>query len=73
MKQVPKVPVILTSFNHEKYIRQAIDGALNQSFTDFELNIRDDASADGSWEVINSYSDPRIKAFRNDVSKRVAS
>jgi glycosyltransferase involved in cell wall biosynthesis len=67
---MPKVSVILTSFNHEKYIREAIDSVLDQSFTDFELNIWDDASADGSWAAINSYSDPRIKAIRNTVSKR---
>jgi glycosyltransferase involved in cell wall biosynthesis len=65
-----KVFVILTSFNHEKYIREAIDSVLNQTFTDYELIIWDDASADGSWAVINSYSDPRIKVFRNEISKR---
>lgn len=65
-----KVSVILTSFNHEKYIREAIDSVLKQTYTDFELIIWDDASADKSWEIINSYADPRIKAFRNDVSKR---
>lgn len=67
---MPKVSVILTSFNHEKYLREAIDSALNQTFTDFELIIWDDASADGSWSVISSYSDSRIKAFRNESTKR---
>lgn len=67
---MPKVSVILTTFNHEKYLREAIDSALNQTFTDFELIIWDDASADGSWAVINSYSDSRIKAFRNEATKR---
>ncbi len=67
---MPKVSVILTSFNHEKYLHEAIDSVLDQTFTDFELIIWDDASADGSWAVINSYSDPRVKAFRNEVSKR---
>ena len=67
---MPKVTIILTSFNHEWFIREAIDSVLNQTFTDFELIIWDDASTDGSWEVINSYSDSRIKAFRNEVSKR---
>lgn len=67
---MPKISVILTSFNHEKFIREAIDSVLNQTFTDFELIIWDDASTDGSWEVINSYSDSRIMAFRNQVTKR---
>lgn len=67
---MPKVSVILTSFNHAKYLREAIDSALNQTFTDFELIIWDDASSDDSWEIIQSYEDPRIKAFRNDVQRR---
>ncbi len=67
---IPKVSIILTSFNHEKYIQEAIDSVLNQTFTDFELIIWDDASTDNSWYLINQYSDSRIKAFRNEVSRR---
>ncbi len=70
MKDKPLVSVILTSFNHEKYLREAIDSVLNQTFKDFELIIWDDASSDNSWRVINEYDDPRIKAFRNEVRKR---
>jgi glycosyltransferase involved in cell wall biosynthesis len=67
---MPKVSVILTSYNHEKFVREAIESVLSQTFNDFELIIWDDASADGSWTVINSYSDSRIKAFRNEITKR---
>jgi glycosyltransferase involved in cell wall biosynthesis len=67
---MPKVSVILTSFNHEKYIQETIDSSLNQTFTDFELIIWDDASSDNSWDLINQYSNPRIKAFRNEERKR---
>ena len=70
MKDNPLVSVILTSFNHEKYLREAIDSVLNQTFTDFELIIWDDASSDNSWDVINEYTDHRIKAFRNEARKR---
>jgi glycosyltransferase involved in cell wall biosynthesis len=66
---VPTVSVILTSFNHEKYIREAIESVLNQVFTDFELIIWDDCSSDNSWHIISQYSDPRIKTFRNEVTK----
>ncbi len=68
--RMPKVSVLLTSFNHGKYLRAAIDSVLNQSFGNFELVIWDDASTDDSWAVINSYSDRRIKAFRNEENKR---
>ena len=66
---MPTISVILTSFNHAKYICEAIESTLNQTFTDFELIILDDCSFDNSWDLINQYSDPRIKAFRNEVNK----
>lgn len=67
---MPKVSVILTSYNHEKYLHEAIDSVLNQTFTDFEFIIWDDCSSDKSWEIINSYNDARIKAFRNKTNQR---
>jgi len=67
---IPKVSVILTSFNHAKYLREAIDSTLSQTYENFELIIWDDASTDESWEIIQSYKDSRIKAFRNEKQKR---
>ncbi len=67
---MPKVSVILTSFNHEKFLREAINSVLNQTYQDFELIIWDDASSDNSWHLIKQYADTRIKAFRNDTRKR---
>lgn len=67
---MPKVSIVLTSYNHEKYLQEAIESALNQTFIDFELIIRDDASSDNSWHVIEQYTDPRIKAFRNEKQER---
>lgn len=61
----PKVTVLLSSFNHEHYLRESIDSVLNQSFSDFELIIIDDASSDGSWNIIQSYTDPRIRAIQH--------
>ena len=62
---MPTVSVILTSYNHEKYLRSSIDSVLAQTYTDFELVIVDDASADRSWEIIESYDDPRIVKVRH--------
>lgn len=70
MAETSKVTVILTSYNHAKYLREAIDSVLNQTYSDFELIIWDDASTDESWEIVNSYSDPRIRAFRNETNQR---
>src|SRR5215510_8500706 len=70
MAETSKVTVIFTSYNHAKYLRDAIDSVLNQTYSDFELIIWDDASTDESWEIIESYSDPRIRAFKNETNLR---
>lgn len=66
---MPQVTVILTSYNHAKYLREAIESVLHQTFSDFELIIGDDASTDESWDIIQSYSDPRIRAYRHETHR----
>src|SRR5918996_735994 len=70
MTEGARVSVILTSYNHAKYLKEAIDSVLNQTFKDFELIIWDDASTDDSWQIITNYSDIRIKSFRNEMQRR---
>ena len=65
----PKVSVILTSYNHEKYIAEAIESVLNQTYADFELLIADDGSSDNSREVIKKFSDTRIKLFLHEENR----
>ena len=60
---MPKVSVLLTSYNHGDYIGESIESILNQTFKDFELVILDDASTDNSVEVIKKYKDKRIKTI----------
>ncbi len=59
----PTVSVIIPSYNHAPYIARAIQSVLDQTYTDFELLISDDASTDGSADVIRSFDDERITAF----------
>lgn len=65
---MPKVSVLLPAYNTKaEYLREAIDSILAQTFTDFELLILDDCSTDPAVaEVVSSYSDGRIKFFRNE-------
>ncbi|QLQ30396.1 MAG: glycosyltransferase family 2 protein [Candidatus Thiothrix singaporensis] len=49
-----KVSVVLPVYNHARWVKQAIDSVLAQSFPAFECIIIDDASQDASWEVIQS-------------------
>lgn len=65
-----KVSVILTSYNHAKYLRQAIDSVLSQTYNNLELIIWDDYSEDNSWEIIKSYSDTRVLGYRNQAHMR---
>ena len=62
----PKVTVLLSVFNDEKYIGQAIESILGQTFKDFELLIIDDCSTDGTVGIIRSYDDLRIRLVVND-------
>jgi glycosyltransferase involved in cell wall biosynthesis len=57
----PTVSVIITCFNYAAYVAQAIDSALAQTFTDIEIVVVDDGSADASAEVIAGYGD-KVKA-----------
>jgi glycosyltransferase involved in cell wall biosynthesis len=58
----PKISVCLLAHNSEKYICEAIDSVLAQSFSDWEMLISDDASSDGTPDVVRNYlSDKRIR------------
>ena len=58
---MPKVSIILPSFNSSSYIYESIKSILNQSFKNFELIVIDDKSADQSIKIIKSFRDKRIK------------
>ncbi len=60
------ISIIMPAYNCEKFIRQAIDSILNQTYTNFELLIADDCSTDNTKSIIDSYSDKRIKTFHNE-------
>ena len=65
--KMPKISVIMPNYNAWKYISEAIQSVLNQTFGDFEFIIIDDCSADNSWEIIQEFAkkDSRIIALRN--------
>lgn len=69
---MPKISVIMPVFNKENYLYEAIDSILNQTITDFELIIINDASKDSSEQVIKQFNDPRIKYFKNTTNKGVS-
>lgn len=69
----PYVSVLMPNYNGEKYLAEAIESVLNQSYTNFEFIIIDDCSSDNSWSIIQDYaaSDERIRPFRNKKNLNV--
>ena len=59
----PVVSVLMPAFNAEQYIAQAIQSILQQSFTNFELIILNDGSADGTSRIIEQFHDQRIRVI----------
>ena len=51
-------------YNGEKFLKDAIEGVLNQTYKDFEFLILDDGSTDNSSKIAESFSDPRIKIVK---------
>lgn len=62
----PVVSVVMSVYNGELYLREAVDSILNQTFTDFEFIIIDDGSTDSSAEILQSYRDTRIRLFQQE-------
>lgn len=69
---MPKISVIMPAYNAEKYIAEAIDSILGQTFGDFEFIILNDCSSDRTEEIILSYDDPRIVYLKNERNLGVA-
>ncbi|ODG98594.1 glycosyl transferase [Nostoc sp. KVJ20] len=61
----PKVSVIIPAYNTEAYIAKSIESALEQTLTDIEVIIVDDASSDKTVEVAKSFKDQRLKVIVN--------
>lgn len=68
----PLVSVIMPCYNHEKYVGQAIESVLNQTYTNVEFIVCDNGSTDGSYEVIKQYEgkiDKILHLDKNDIEK----
>lgn len=64
----PLFTVATITFNSGLWVRQAIESILSSSYNDFELIISDDCSTDDTWEIIQEYTDHRIRAWRNEIN-----
>lgn len=62
----PLISVVMPAYNAEKYIAEAIESVLQQTYKNWELIIVDDCSSDNTWRIIQTLSckDSRIKSYR---------
>ena len=63
------VSVIIASFNHEKYIKEAVDSVLNQTYKNIELIVEDDCSSDNTLKILKSIKDDRLKVIDGKRNK----
>lgn len=63
-----KVSVLMPVYNAEKYLAEAINSIISQTYRDWELVIINDGSTDSSLSIINSFSDSRIKVINNETN-----
>jgi len=64
--------VLMAFHNDAPFIAAAIDSVLNQTYGDFELLLVNDASSDGSRDIVAGYTDPRIRVLDNPTNLRLA-
>ncbi|MEK5399585.1 glycosyltransferase [Paenibacillus sp. FSL K6-2859] len=63
-----KISVVIPLYNHEKFIKEAIQSVLNQTYKNFELIIIDDGSRDNSLKIAQSFDDERLKVISQENS-----
>lgn len=60
------ISVIMSVFNNEKDVNDAVESILNQTYNNFEFLIMDDASEDDTLSILKNFKDKRIKLFHNE-------
>ncbi len=67
----PILSIIIPTYNAEKFISQAIQSILDQTYNNFELIIINDASTDNTKSIIETFDDSRIKYFENEKNEGI--
>jgi glycosyltransferase involved in cell wall biosynthesis len=68
---IPRVSFVIANYNYGRYVAQAIDSLLAQTFTDLELIVIDDCSTDDSRDILQRYADePRVRLLYHATNQR---
>mgnify|MGYP006267208753 CR=1 FL=1 len=65
----PLATIVIPSYNHAPYLRQAVDSALSQTIRDIEVVVVDDCSSDDSLEILSLIEDSRLKILVNEENR----
>lgn len=65
----PLISVVMSVYNEENYLQEAIDSILKQTVQDFELIVVDDCSTDRTRDILREYQDPRIHVVWNEENR----
>ena len=64
MTDLPLVSILIPTYNRAKYLADAIDSALVQTYKNIEIIVHDDASTDDTQGLLKKYFDPRLHIIR---------
>ena len=69
---MPKVSIVLPTYNGYKYINEAIESVIKQTYVDWELIIVNDCSTDDTFNVIEDYAkkEKRIRIINNEKNRK---
>lgn len=75
MNKTPAISLIMSVYNGEDYLREAVESVLNQTFTDWELIVINDCSTDSTAQILADFAarDSRVKVYPNEVNLRLPS
>ncbi len=72
-KQItPRVSVVVSTFNGERYIGQTLESLFDQSFRGFELIVVNDGSTDNTSGIVRQFNDNRLRLLENDRNRGIA-
>lgn len=66
---MPKVSVVITTYNRAELLKRAIASVLNQTFQDFEIIVVDDASVDNTSNIVRALNENRLSYVRHGINK----
>ena len=61
MEKAPLISICIPNYNYARYLPECLDSILDQTYRDFEVIFRDNASTDHSYEIAKSYQDKFLK------------